>query len=156
MVVCLYVSLFCCCCCCCCCCLFRTIGNLLCVYVSDVFHAGQARDVGESGDAGGKVRGCLDVAPGGGEDSHMLVDIDCLSLVPSFTPILHTTTPFFYICKEFDVKILKVLRALRIFRCKKKYHCSFSSKFTNCGLKMGFCTPDNPNFWELTPKRSVF
>ena len=64
---------------------------------------------------GGKVRGCLDVAPRRGEHFHMLVDIDCLSLVPSFTPSLHNDPLFFYICKDFDIKILKVLRVLHVF-----------------------------------------
>ena len=81
------------------------------MYVSDVFCAGQARDAG----GGGKVRGVLGCRPREVEHFHMLVDIDCLSLVPSFTPSLHNDPLVFYICKVFDIKFLKVLRVLHVF-----------------------------------------
>ena len=45
----------------------------------------------------------------------MLVDIDCLSLVPSFTPSLNNDPFFFYICKEFDKNFKSLARFARIW-----------------------------------------
>ena len=52
---------------------------------------------------------------GGGEHFHMFVDTDCLSFSPLFYVELTQQPFFFYICKEFDIKIFKVLHVLHVF-----------------------------------------
>ena len=97
----------------------------------------------------------------------MLVDIKCLSIDPlfyadptsndllfSFSP--HPMTPFFPLLyqilhKKFEIfaHFARILRNLTIL-------WQFNRKFANFALKLHFCTLNDPQFWESTPKMPPF
>ena len=91
-------------------------------------------------------------------------------------PILHPMTPFIYsvhtqwplfpLCIIFYMQIANfhVLRAwkLQIFMCFAHFEkfnnfaANFNIKFANFDLKLHFCTLNDPQFWESTPKKTPF
>ena len=83
-------------------------------------------------------------------NSHMSVDVKCLSIDPFFTPILHPwppflfsphpMTPFFHFCIKFYIQ----------------YCGYFNIKFANFGLKLHFCTLNEPYLCESTPKKTPY
>ena len=80
--------------------------------------------------------------------------------LPVISPLFYaelTQRPLFcYICKEFDIKILKPCAFCTYLDYFKEFHHNFSSNFADCDLKLCFYTPDNPHFWELTPKKTHY
>ena len=95
-------------------------------------------------------------------DSHMSVDIKCLSIDSPFTPILHPMTPPFPQSTPNDLLFPLLyqnfhkndanFRALGFWEIYQFWD-NFNIKFANFGLKLNFCTLNDPHFWESTSKK---
>ena len=103
-----------------------------------------------------------------GGHSHMSVDIKCLltdpplfytDLTPNDPPFFlspHPMTPFFPLSYQFLHTNCKCLCASRAFWEIYKFCSNFNIRFAKFGLKLHFCTLNDPQFWESTSKRSHF